>query len=85
MATASGGLTCRGFVELVTDYLEGVLPAAERGLFESHLTMCPDCSVYFEQVRQTIRLLGELPRERMSSRAKTELLQTFRARKHRRE
>ena len=85
MATASDGLTCRGFVELVTDYLEGALPAAERGRFEAHLTICPDCSVYFEQVLQAIRLLGELPRERMSSAGKADLLRAFRAWKPSRE
>jgi len=30
-------LRCREFVELVTDYLEGALPAAQRDRFEAHL------------------------------------------------
>ena len=29
-------LTCRELVELVTDYLDGALPAAERARFEAH-------------------------------------------------
>ena len=35
--TTSRELTCQELVELVTDYLEGALPAAERARFEAHL------------------------------------------------
>jgi len=51
-------LACRELVELVTDYLEDALPAAERERFEAHLAECDACDVYVEQVRATIRLLG---------------------------
>ena len=33
-------LMCREFVELVTDYLQGALPARERNRFELHLSEC---------------------------------------------
>ncbi len=49
------GLTCR---ELVTDYLEGALPAGERERFEAHMAACEGCGAYVEQVRRTIELTG---------------------------
>ena len=51
-------LACRELVELVTDYLEDALPAAERERFEAHLAECEGCDAYVEQVRATIRLAG---------------------------
>jgi anti-sigma factor RsiW len=50
------GLTCRELVELVTDYLEGALPAGERERFEAHMAACEGCDAYVEQVRRTIEL-----------------------------
>ncbi len=75
---ARGELTCQELVELITDYLEGHLPAPERARFEAHLADCPDCPVYLEQMRQTIRLLGRLPTERIPPAAREELLRAFR-------
>ena len=51
-------LTCRELVELVTDYLDGALPAAERMRFESHMAACEGCERYVEQIRATIALAG---------------------------
>jgi anti-sigma factor RsiW len=51
-------LTCRELVELVTDYLEDALPAAERERFEAHMAACEGCDAHFEQVRATIALIG---------------------------
>ena len=73
-----GGLTCRELVELVTDYLEGTLPAADRARFEQHLALCPNCPAYLEQMRQTIRALGMLPEESITPEARQELLEAFR-------
>ena len=72
------GLTCQELVELVTDYLEGTLPAADRARFEDHLAQCPNCSTYLEQMRQTIRALGMLPEESILPEVQHELLQLFR-------
>jgi len=49
-------LSCQELVELVTDYLEGALPAEERARFDAHLAECPGCDHYLEQMRATIRL-----------------------------
>jgi len=49
-------LTCRELVELVTDYLDGALPDAERMRFESHIAACEGCDRYVEQIRTTVDL-----------------------------
>ena len=47
-------LSCQELVELVTDYLEGALPEAERIRFDDHLGGCDGCSAYLSQMRATI-------------------------------
>jgi anti-sigma factor RsiW len=73
-----GDLTCQEFVELVTEYLEGTMPPAERARFEAHLTYCDPCVEYLEQMRQTIRSLGRLGEEHLAPAARLRLLETFR-------
>ena len=51
-------LTCRELVELVTDYLDGALPDAERARFEAHAAACEGCDRYVEQIRITVALAG---------------------------
>ena len=71
-------LSCQELVELVTDYLEGALPATERARFEAHLRGCRGCTAYFEQMQRTIGLLGRLTEDTITPEAKQELLQRFR-------
>jgi predicted anti-sigma-YlaC factor YlaD len=54
-------LSCDEVVRLVSDYLEGVLTHAEAARFEAHIVMCDGCAAYLDQMRETIRLVGELP------------------------
>jgi anti-sigma factor RsiW len=71
-------LSCQEVVELVTDYLEGVLPDNERGRFEDHLRGCDGCRQYVEQMRTTIGLTKELGPPEMSPEAERSLLEAFR-------
>jgi anti-sigma factor RsiW len=72
-------LTCQEIVELVTDYVENTMPLDERRRFEHHLSYCPGCVTYVEQIRETIRATGEIPREETLSPALREgLLAQFR-------
>jgi anti-sigma factor RsiW len=71
-------LTCQELVELVTDYLEGAMPARERARFERHIAGCKYCTAYLDQMRITIRTLGRLPEETISPSARDELLEAFR-------
>jgi len=65
-------------VELMTEYLEGAMTAPERDRFEHHLSDCPGCRRYLDQVRTTIRLTGSLTEEALPSEAWDELLVAFR-------
>jgi anti-sigma factor RsiW len=53
-------VTCRELVEVLTDYLEGVLTAEARADIERHIVICSGCSNYVEQFRSTIDLLGRI-------------------------
>ena len=77
MSTAEE-MACKDLVELVTEYLEGTLPPAERVRFETHLAGCDGCTRYLEQMRLTISALGHLPEESLEPRARDELLKAFR-------
>jgi anti-sigma factor RsiW len=74
----AGEITCRELVELVTDYLEGALPADELVRFEEHLATCDWCVSYLDQMRQTRRALGALAEDSISSEARDALLHAFR-------
>jgi hypothetical protein len=58
--TAPDDLACRELVELVTDYLDDVLPPGWRDGVASHLAECDGCTEYVRQVRTTIAALGGL-------------------------
>lgn len=51
-------LDCREVVEVVTDYLEGVMVAEERRRFDRHLAVCEGCHDYLDQLRTVIRVAG---------------------------
>ncbi|GLV56006.1 hypothetical protein KDH_28500 [Dictyobacter sp. S3.2.2.5] len=72
------GLACREVVELVSDYLEGVLVSELRAQLEQHLEECPGCMQYLEQVRLTISMLRNLALEPVFPATKAELVQVFR-------
>ena len=71
-------MTCAQLVELITEYLEGSLPAADRVRFEEHLDECPYCVSYLDQMRATIATLGELREESIAPDVRDELLAAFR-------
>jgi anti-sigma factor RsiW len=73
-------LPCQAFVEVVTDYLEGSLPARERARFEHHIAQCDGCDRYLAQIRETIRFTGRLtPRDidALGAVARNTLLEAF--------
>jgi anti-sigma factor RsiW len=53
-------LTCRELVEVLTEYLEGVLDPAQRADIERHIVLCGGCAHYVGQMDETLRLLGLL-------------------------
>jgi predicted anti-sigma-YlaC factor YlaD len=50
-------IICREFVEVVTDYLDGVLPEDRVVLIEEHLVMCDWCKTYLDQIDATVAAL----------------------------
>ena len=72
-------MACQELVELVTAFLEGDLAAAERARFEEHLATCSGCRTYFEQMRLTLRALGQVPEPSLSTEAREQLLRLYRA------
>jgi anti-sigma factor RsiW len=71
-------LNCNEFVELVTAFLDGALDAETEGRFVDHLALCDGCDRYLDQMRQTIRTVGELPPESLPGDARDALLRAFR-------
>jgi anti-sigma factor RsiW len=49
-------MTCREFIEFLLDYTEERLSAEERGRFDSHLKLCPECRTYLETYGKTVEL-----------------------------
>ena len=70
-------MTCKELVDLITEYLDGALSAADRRRFEQHLDRCSYCRLYMEQMRQTISAVGHLSEESIPDDAMTLLLRVF--------
>jgi anti-sigma factor RsiW len=75
---AEAELTCRELVELVTDYLEGSLPAQERARFEAHLAECDGCAGYLDDMRRLVGSLHEAPEPPPDPATREALLRAFR-------
>ena len=58
-------VTCQEFVELLTDYVEGVLDERTVSRVENHLALCDGCVTYIDQMHVTVAALGTLPPERV--------------------
>jgi len=71
-------MSCNEFVELVTAFLDGALEPAAEARFIEHIAACDGCDRYLDQIRQTIRELGELPSGSLSDEAQDRLLTAFR-------
>jgi anti-sigma factor RsiW len=71
-------LVCQRAVELVTDYLEGTLSRSARRRFEAHLAVCPHCTEYLAQMRETISLTGRLAPEDLTPQLRDEFVDLYR-------
>jgi anti-sigma factor RsiW len=52
-------IACASGVELLMDYLEGVLPADVRAALDAHVAGCPRCIAFIASYRETPRILRE--------------------------
>jgi anti-sigma factor RsiW len=73
----NAGLRCDRLVELVTDHLEGALDDATVAEVEAHVSQCPGCATYLDQMRETVRTLRCVPLDGLSDDARARLLQAF--------
>ena len=71
-------IPCQEVVELISDYLEGALPARDRRRLEAHLAGCPHCSAFLAQMRETLRLTGRLVPEDLSPQMQSEFADVYR-------
>jgi predicted anti-sigma-YlaC factor YlaD len=69
---------CNELVELVTAFLDGTLDPETEARVVEHLAICEGCERYLDQFRITIRELGKLPPETLSTQARNNLLDAFR-------
>ena len=74
----SEDITCQELVELVTDYLEGVMSPADRDRFEQHLVLCDGCASYVEQMRTAVTLTEALTETSIPPDVQDRLLTAFR-------
>jgi anti-sigma factor RsiW len=76
--TQEAEMTCKELVELVTEYLEDELLAADRSRFDAHLAECPWCVEYVAQIERTIAVVGASRQHVERDPAMGELLEVFR-------
>jgi anti-sigma factor RsiW len=75
-------LACTEEVELITDYLEGALPADEAQRLERHLDTCPGCTEYLAQMRTVAGSLQGLGGDSISDETRDALIAAFRNRRN---
>jgi anti-sigma factor RsiW len=76
--STAAAMSCKEFVELVTDYFEGALSDADVRRFEQHIEDCFWCGRYLEQMRATIETVGRIEEDSISPDARDALLHAFR-------
>jgi anti-sigma factor RsiW len=62
---AGFSIRCADAIELVTDYLDDALNAADLAAFQAHLDDCEGCTVFVDQIRMTIHLANAANNERL--------------------
>lgn len=74
---------CSEVVEMLSDYLEGVLPVEQRVPLEQHLLLCEGCTTFVEQLRTSIALTGRVQEEDVPPQLMDRLLRMFQERTER--
>jgi anti-sigma factor RsiW len=73
-------VACIEQVEIMTEYLEGALSAADARRLEHHLETCPGCTEYLEQLRTVAGSLRGLTDEAIPAEMRDALIAAFRDR-----
>lgn len=73
-------LACASGVDLIMDYLEGLLAPDVRAAIESHVAGCPRCVAFLESYRATPDILRRATAASMPAELSQSLLASLRAR-----
>jgi anti-sigma factor RsiW len=73
-------VVCASGVELLNDYLEGVLPDDLRSELEAHVVACPRCTAFVAAYRETPRLLREATAAALPAELEASLMRFLRGR-----
>jgi len=74
-------VTCASGVELLMDYLEGVLPPEVSGDLEAHVAACARCAAFVASYRETPRILREATAAALPAELEESLLAFLRSRR----
>jgi anti-sigma factor RsiW len=69
----SGTVTCRDEIALLGDYVDGALSPEETARVEAHLAVCPNCTSFLRDYRETPRLFREATAAAMPAELKERL------------
>jgi anti-sigma factor RsiW len=72
-------IVCASGVELLMDYLEGVLPADLQAALDEHVSGCPRCAAFVASYRETPRILREASTAALASDVEASLKAFLRA------
>lgn len=70
---------CERLFSAITDYLDGAMTPDDRERLEYHLSLCPPCQIYLDQIKVTIEATGRLQSGDVSPEAHAVLMALFRA------
>jgi anti-sigma factor RsiW len=74
-------ITCATGVELLMEYLEGLMDADLRAALESHVAGCEKCTAFFASYQATPRIMREATAAAMPPELQQSLLAFLRARR----
>ena len=61
MSRFKGGIPCQRIQGMLSEYIDGKLNKADKGVVEAHLEVCDTCSRELEALRMTVQLLHRVP------------------------
>lgn len=71
-------MMCREVTELLTEAMEGCIPADKKAAFAFHIAICPYCKAHRHQVEKTIATVSQLPAPSPTEDARAQALAAFR-------
>ena len=77
------GLVCASGLDLLIDYLEGVLPDDVRAAIEAHVAGCPRCVAFLASYRETPRIVRDATDAALPADLRTVLRAALRAERSR--